>query len=44
MNISGLGFRGNCEDEKNREKILSLDLLILLRQGKSKMHFLQITI
>ena len=29
MNISGLGFRGNCEDEKNREKILSLDLFAI---------------
>jgi len=35
-NVSGLGFRGNCEEEKNREKISSLDVLLLLRQAKSK--------
>jgi hypothetical protein len=34
--FSGLGFCGNCEDEKNREKIFSLDLLLLLSQDKSK--------
>jgi hypothetical protein len=34
--VSGLGFRGYCEDEKNREKILSLDFLLLLWQDKSK--------
>ena len=36
MPVSGLGFRGNCEDEKNREKISSLDFLLLLCQDKSK--------
>ena len=33
---AGLGFRGHCEDEKNREKPCSLDFLLLLCQDKSK--------
>ncbi len=40
MITSGLGFCGNYEDEKNREKISSLDLLLLLSQVKSKIYYL----
>jgi len=35
-NVSWLGFRDTCEDEKNRKKILSLEFLLLLFQDKSK--------
>jgi len=34
--VSGLGFCGQCEDEKNSEKISSLNFLLLLHPDKSK--------
>ena len=33
--ISGLGFCGQCEDEKNREKISSLDFSFFLSRKRT---------